>query len=65
MTTPLGSRTPDADRRRAARIHQLLDEAPRVGLGALATFGLLLTSLFANYDITVATITFPSISSWD
>ncbi|GHF36906.1 putative MFS transporter [Amycolatopsis bartoniae] len=53
---------PEADLRRGARVNQLLDDAPRVGLSALATFGLLLTYLFANYDISVVTITFPSIS---
>jgi putative MFS transporter len=50
------------DHLRASRINQLLDEAPRIGLTPLATFGLLITYFFANYDISVVTITFPSIS---
>jgi putative MFS transporter len=47
---------------RVSRINHLLDEAPRVGLGVVATVALLITYLFANYDISVVTITLPSLS---
>ncbi|MEV5409881.1 MFS transporter [Thermopolyspora sp. NPDC052614] len=55
--------SPGAERARAAAINARLDGLPGFGLNMMGRIALMLTFLFANYDISVLTITLPALST--
>ncbi|WP_214108242.1 MFS transporter [Acrocarpospora catenulata] len=59
--TPLDSSAPEPAALSAGSINARIDAMPKVGLSRAAWFALMLCFFFANYDISVLTITLPSM----